>query len=213
MQSVIEEKETRLIEILISTMRPMQLLAGKIMAMGLLGLVQMIVWVGGIYMVVRLIGGENAMTTFDMMAAIADIQLPLDILPLLLVYYILAYLLFASLYAIIGAISNSMREGPQYAVIFTIPAVIPLYFLSIFATNPNAPLPTILSLIPITAPLAMTQRLVITEVPSWQIALSLGLLLLSVVFTMWAAGRVFRVQTLLAGQVPKLRDLPKLIRG
>ena len=125
----------------------------------------------------------------------------------------LAYFLFAGLYSIVGALANSLREGPQYAVIFTLPAVLPLYFLSLFATAPDGPIPTILSLIPITAPIAMAQRLVISNVPVWQVLLSLALLGLTAVGVMWVAGRIFRVQVLLAGQMPKLKDLPRLLRG
>ena len=213
MQTVIEEKETRLIEILISTVRPMQLLVGKILAMGSLGLLQMLIWVGGIFLALRLIAGDQATMALGFLSSLANVQLPQGIVPMLVLYFLLAYTLFASLFAIVGALSNSMREGQQYVVLFTMPALIPLYFISLFATSPDASLPTILSLIPITAPLAMTQRMLISSVPPEQILLSLVLLALAVVVVMWVAGRLFRVQTLLAGQMPKLRDIPKLIRG
>jgi ABC-2 type transport system permease protein len=213
MQSVIEEKETRLIEILISTVRPVQLLAGKILAMGLLGLLQMLVWVGGIYLALRLVAGDQATMAVGFLASLASVQLPLDILPLLVVYFLLAYTLFAALYAIVGAMSNSMREGPQYAVIFTLPAVVPMYFLALFTTSPDGALPVILSLFPLTAPISMTIRVLVSSVPAWQILLSLALLAATVVAVVWAAGRLFRVQTLLAGQLPRLRELPRLLRG
>lgn len=213
MQSVIEEKETRLIEILISTVRPAQLLAGKILALGLVGLLQIVVWIGSIFLIVRLAGGETFGQTVGALATIANIQIPVNIIPTLLIYFVLAYFLFAGLYSIVGALANSLREGPQYAVIFTIPAVLPLYFLSLFASAPDGPIPTILSLIPITAPIAMAQRLVISNVPVWQVVVSLVLLALSALGVMWIAGRIFRVQVLLAGQMPKLRELPRLLRG
>jgi ABC-2 type transport system permease protein len=121
--------------------------------------------------------------------------------------------MFAALYAAVGALSSSMREGPQYAVIFTLPAVAPLWFLSLFAADPNGTVPLVMSFIPITAPLAMTSRLVATDVPAWQIALSLALLALGALGAMWFSSRLFRVQTLLAGQFPRLKDLPGLLRG
>jgi ABC-2 type transport system permease protein len=213
MQTVIEEKETRLIEILIATMRPFHLLSGKIIAMGVLGLLQMVVWVGGIFLFTRLIAGQQIDQALGFIAALANIRLPLEILPILFVVFVLAYALFAALYGMIGALSNSMREGPQYAVIFTLPAVLPLYFMSLFATSPDGTIPVVMSFIPITAPLALTQRLVISTVPAWQLLLSIGLLLLTVILVLWLSARLFRVQTLLAGQPPKLRDLPALIRG
>jgi ABC-2 type transport system permease protein len=210
LQSVIEEKETRLIEILVSSARPLELLSGKILAMGLLGLTQILVWVGVLLAATRL---SNIMGIGDALALVTSLYVPVEILPLLLVYFVLAYLMYAAAFAMVGAISNSMREGPQYAAVFTLPAVAPMWFLGIFATTPNAPLPVFLSLFPLTAPVAMTQRLVIASVPAWQIAISLTLLALTVAGMMWLAARVFRVGVLLAGQPPRLRDLPALLRG
>lgn len=213
MQSVIEEKETRLIEILISTVRPGQLLAGKILAMGLVGLLQLAVWVGAIYVAVQVASGGSAGQVVGALATIANLHIPVNILPALLLYFIFAYFMFAGFFAIVGALSNSMREGPQYAVIFTLPAALPLYFISVIAASPEGPIPTVLSFIPLTAPITMAARLAISQVPFWQVAVSLLLLAATAALVMWLAGRVFRVQVLLAGQMPKLRDLPKLIRG
>ena len=213
MQSVIEEKETRLIEILISTVRPGQLLAGKILAMGIVGLVQVVAWIGGVYLLIQVASGGAANQVAGLVASIANVEIPVNILPILLLYFVLAYFLFAGLFSIIGALSNSLREGPQYAVLFTLPAALPLYFISLFASAPEGPIPTFLSIFPLTAPIAMTARLVISNVPVWQLALSLGLLALSAIGVMWLAGRAFRVNLLLAGQMPKLKDLPKVLRG
>ncbi len=207
MQGVIEEKETRVIEILISSLRPSQLLVGKILAFGLMGILQMLIWL------LVFIGVLQFANVLSAISVLASIYLPLDILPLVLVYFVLAYMLFATAYGIVGAISTSAQEGPQFAVIFTLPAAVPLYFISLFIENPEGVLPVILSLVPITAPLSMTMRLLTTNVPAWQVGLSIVLLILTIMGLMWVAGRLFRVQTLLAGQTPKLRDLPKLIRG
>ena len=208
MQTVVEEKETRLIEILVSTMRPTQLLAGKILAFGLMGLLQIVVWVGALFLIGKWVAGDVA----SPLAAFGAISLGADKVLLLLLYFIFGYLFFAAGYGMIGAISSSMQEGPQFAVIFTLPAAIPFYFLAVFITTPDAPLPTILSLIPITASLSMVMRVTLTTVPLWQIVLSLGLLIILDIVMIWLAGRMFRVQTLLAGQTPRLRDIPRLLR-
>lgn len=211
MQTVIEEKETRLIEILLSSVRPSDLLGGKILAMGLLGLLQLVLWVGGILLAIQIAGGGAGQVAF--LATISAIRIPAELVPLLAIYFVLAYLLFAALYGIVGALSNSMREGPQYAVIFTIPAAFPLYFISLFATSPDGTLPTVLSLFPLTAPIAMVQRLAISVVPTEQVVLSIALLAASCVGALWLAGRLFRMQTLLAGQTIRLRELPRLLSG
>jgi ABC-2 type transport system permease protein len=213
MQSVIEEKETRLIEILISTVRPGQLLAGKILAMGLVGLIQLVAWLGALLLAVQIASGGAAGQIAGVLATIANLQIPPNVLPALVFYFILAYFLFAGLFAIVGALSNSMREGPQYAVIFTLPAALPLYFISLIADSPEGPIPTALSIFPLTAPITMAARLVIAQVPFWQVLVSLLLLGLTAAVVMWLAGRVFRVQVLLAGQMPKLKDLPRLLRS
>jgi ABC-2 type transport system permease protein len=213
LQSVIEEKETRLIEILLASLRPFELLAGKIAAMGTLGLLQVIVWTSAFLFFGSLSLNEGLRALLPLLTGFVRIAIPFDILPILFVYFVLGYLLFAALFGVVGALSNSMREGPQYTVIFVLPAVAPFYFLSIFATTPNSPLAVFLSLFPLTAPISMAMRLAVTDVPLVEIALSIALLALSVVGVMWLAGRLFRVGTLLAGQMPKLRDIPALLKG
>ncbi len=208
LQSVVDEKETRLIEILVSTMRPISLLTGKILAMGLLGLIQIVVWLSSVVGLVWLAGTLGITGTF-----LDNLVLPWNILPIILLYFILAYLYFAAAYGAVGALSNSMQEGPQYAVVFTLPAALPLYFLGLFLQAPNDPLPVILSIIPFTSPIAMVERLVLTNVPAIEIIISLAVLALTDVLMIWMAGKLFRAQSLLAGQVPKLRDIPKLLRG
>lgn len=209
MQSVIEEKENRLIEILISSVRPTELLAGKILALGTLGLTQVAAWLGAVFLLGRLAVGDSS----PALAALGNIPLEPGRVLILLLFFVGGYLFFAAAFGMIGAISNSMQEGPQYVAIFTLPAVLPLYFLALFISTPDAPLPVIMSLFPVTAPLAMVMRISITTVPAWQIILSFALLGLLDLGMIWLAGKLFRVQTLLSGQTPKLRDLPKLLWG
>ncbi len=204
MQSVVEERTNRIVEVLMSSMRPAELLAGKVLALGALGLLQMACWGAA---VVYLIGRISILTP-----ALAGLSVSPQQIGIVLAYFVLGYLMFAAVYAGIGALANSTREGPQMATFFTLPALAPVYLTVIFATQPNSALPVALSLFPVTAPIAMIMRVSITTVPLWQIILSLTLLLLTGIAFMWIAGRIFRVSVLLAGQTPKLRDLPKLIR-
>lgn len=204
MQSVVEERENRVVEILISSMRPGQLLAGKVLSLGALGLLQIVLWGGvAVFILGRLatqIPGAGAL-------AIQPSQLGL-----LIIYYLLGYLMFAAVYVGIGAVANNMREGPQYAAFFTIPALLPLYFTASIAAQPDGTFATILSLFPVTAPLAMVMRIAVAPVPAWQIILSMTLLGITGIGLIWLAGRVFRLVIMLAGQPPTIRDLPRLIR-
>jgi ABC-2 type transport system permease protein len=211
MQSVIEEKETRLIEILISSVRPAQLLMGKILALGLLGLFQVGAYIGTILVLTRLVSDSSSTTVAN--SFLADIDIPVGQLPILLVYFVLGYLMFAAGFSAIGALSNSMSEGPNLAAVLIIPAIAPFYFSTIFIENPNVTLAIILSLIPITAPVSMIMRITLTDVPLIQLILSLASLTVTVAFMIWAAGRLFHINTLLAGHMPKIREIPKLIWG
>ena len=211
MQTVIEEKETRLIEILLASVRSNDLLTGKILANGSLGLFHLLIWLLGVFLGMRLAVSQELGEVASLFSSLVNIQLPLDKLPIVVLYFIFAYLMFASFYGMIGAISNSMREGPQYAALLTLPAVIPLMFLPVFVSDPSGGLAVFLSLFPLTSPLAMSMRLVISDVPLWQLVLSLTLLALTGFAMMWAAGRVFRVQVLLAGSSPRIRELPRMI--
>jgi len=210
MQGVIEEKENKAIEVLISSLRPMELLEGKILAYGVQGLLTVTLWVG---LGLLALNATVQLPAFQTATALLNLQIPYDRLPLMLAYFIVAYFTFAALYGAVGALSNSMSEGPQYAVVFTLPAALPFYLFGVFLQTPNEALPIILSILPITGPISMLIRLTITEVPALQVVLSLGVQVVGLVIALWLAARLFRVQTLLSGQVPKWRDLPKLLRG
>lgn len=204
MQAVIEERQSRVVEVLMASLRPGDLLAGKVLALGLLGIVQMVIWGAAAYFLVK----QLAPTAH----APAGLDITVGQLAALLAYFVLGYLMFAAVYAGIGAISNSTREGPQFAVFFTLPAMLPLYLSTTFASQPDGPLAVGLSLFPVTSPLAMVMRIAVSPVPIWQIAISLILLFLTGIAFMWAAGRLFRVTVLLAGQMPKPSEIPKLLR-
>ncbi|MEP7284787.1 MAG: ABC transporter permease [Chloroflexota bacterium] len=205
MQSIVEEKESRMIEILLSSIRPVELLAGKILALGLLGLIQMLLWGVTLLFIV-----QQLPTLIPQMLGVkppSGIQLVV-----LLIYFVLGYLLLAAVYTSIGALATNMREGPQLAAFITLPFALPMYALSIITASPGGPLAVGLSLFPITAPLTMVSRIAISDVPPLELAISISLLMLTIALAIWVAGRLFRVNTLLSGQLPRLRDLPRLIR-
>jgi ABC-2 type transport system permease protein len=207
MQSVVEEKANRMVEVLISSVRPSDLLGGKTLAYGLLGMIQMACWGLAIaYIVSQLVAGAIAAVQIPITFSITTTQIVF-----LIVYFILGFMLFASVFAIVGAISTSMREGPQMAGFILIPAMIPFYFIESFATAPDGPLSVGLSIFPITAPMGMVMRLALQEVPIPQLAISLLLLVLTIAGLIWVAARAFRVNILLSGQLPKLSEIPRLI--
>lgn len=203
MQSVVQEKESRIIEIVLSSIRPGALLAGKILAMGAIALIQVSAIVGTFAFLV-----SRADRIVDSLGKIEILPERLAIMGL---FFVLGFLFFGSLMAAIGALVNNTRESQNYVTLVTLPAMLPFFFLTIFVEEPNGTLAVVFSLIPLTAPLSMIMRVAVVDVPILQIAASLALLAAGVVFAVWLAGRLFRVNTLLAGDTPKMRDIPRLL--
>lgn len=208
MQTVIEERENSLIEIIISTVRPSYLLSGKILAMATLGIIQIVVWLVGTGILVNLAGN---LSTYTVILQSMNIDLRVDLLPLVAIYFVLMYLLFAAVFGTIGALSGSSQEGSQYAGIIILPTMIPFYFFPLIQTDPHGMIAVILSLLPVTSPVTVLMRMVIDTVPLWQVVTSITIMLLVVIGGMWMAGRIFRVQTLLSGQTLKPKDIPRLL--
>ncbi len=209
LQSVIEEKETKLIEVLLITVRPGTLLTGKALGLGVLGLFQILFWILTGYGLLQV--ASNSGVLVDVQLVLQDISLAY--LALLLAYFLLLYFFMAAGFGAVGALSQSMQEGPQFTVVFVLPAMVPLWFTSVFATDPDGSLAVALSVLPIVSPLTMVQRLAITEVPALEIVLSLALMCAAVLAMFWLAGRLFRFHTLLAGRLPRLREIPQLFRA
>lgn len=201
MQNVVEEKETRMVEMITTSITPLELLWGKIIGLGALGLFQIAVWV--------LVGGVVITLRQDFAQMLTDIHYPSWLLVMAVLYLILGYVLYGSLMSGIGASSSSMQEAQPLAGLFSMVGVLPLFFLAQFLGNSNGLLPTFLSLFPFTAPTAMLLRLVLGQVPWWQVAASLGILAITVVLVIWLAAWVFRVGLLMTGQ----RLTPRALLG
>ncbi|MBA3470651.1 MAG: ABC transporter permease [Herpetosiphonaceae bacterium] len=204
MQGVLEEKENRTLEVLMTSIAPGQLLVGKIIGLGIVALIQLLIWAA--------IGGAVLSQGGGLLSSLPEIALPWNIWVLLLVFFVLGYLFYASLMAGIGAISPSLRELSQLTIIISVPALIPIFFIPLLLNKPNGTVAIILSVIPFTAPSTMMMRQVMTVVPLWQTALSVGLMLLAVAATLKLASRLFRATTLLAGVKFSLRGLLRALR-
>ncbi|HNS51985.1 MAG TPA: ABC transporter permease [Anaerolineae bacterium] len=199
LESVSEEKEGRIVEILLSSISPTQLLAGKILGLGAVGLLQVFIWLGSAVALVAL-----ATAAFALVGAI---RFTLGALVLFVVYYLLGYLLYATLMAAAGSLGTTQRESQQLGSIFSLIAVIPWMLISVVFSNPNATIAIVLSYIPLTAPVMMILRLGFAQVPPMQIAISLVLLIIGLVISLWAGAKVFRMGILMYGKRPGLRQL------
>jgi ABC-2 type transport system permease protein len=197
LRGVAEEKETRVIEIILSSLSPRELLTGKIIGLGCVGLLQITIWIS--------IGTMGSIYV-----------LPVVIKPLVLllafVYFILGFLLFASIMAGVGAISGSMQESQQLVGIFTFIAIAPMMFMQVLITKPDGAISTFLSLFPLTSPVAMMSRIAVSDVPVYQIAASILILIVSVYFVIILSSRLFRVGLLMYGKRPDIRTIVQYMR-
>ena len=204
LQGVSEEKEGRIIEILLSSIGPTQLLAGKILGLGALGLIQVTIWLGA---------GAGLLSAATAIFALAGvIKLSLGTVLLAVVYFALGYLLFATLMGVAGSMGTTQRESQQIASIFSLAAAIPFMTMGIVFTNPNSGLAVALSYIPLTSPVMMLMRLGIGNVPPTQIAISLALLVVGIALSLWAGAKIFRASLLMYGKRPSLKDLGRAFR-
>ncbi len=204
LQGVSEEKESRVIEILLSSLTAMELLAGKILGLGALGLIQILFWIGSGWALMEI--------AVSGLALFGAINLELMTIVLALVYFLLGYLLFATLMASAGSLGSSAREGQQIAGLFSGLTAIPFMVSSFIWTNPNSLLVQILSYVPLTSPVMMLQRLGMTEVPPYQIAISLILLILGIGGALWAGAKVFRMGLLMYGKRPSVSEVLRALR-
>jgi ABC-2 type transport system permease protein len=206
LQGLGEEKENRLIEILLSSVSARQLLTGKVFGIGAAGLAQVVVWVISVPILLSL-----ASSTFG--GFISTIQLPANFLVLAVVYFILGYLLFAVLSAGIGAISSNTREGQQLIAIFTLSLFIPLWFMSLLMLFPNNPIWVVLTIFPITAPVEVMIRLGVSDIPAWQLAASIAVLVLSIIGILSLTIKVFRTYLLMYGKRPRFGEIIRSLRS
>lgn len=199
MQAVVEEKENRTMEVLITSLSAGQLIAGKIVGISAVGLTQILTWIasaaGGV-----LIGRHY-------LEWMRTIHLETDLLLIMILTMLPAYVTIAALMTAVGSTVTQASEGQQMTGLFTLPVIIPYWFAGLIISNPNSPLVIGLSLFPPTAPITMTLRSGVTAVPIWQIALVTCVLVLSAVAAIWAAGRAFQLGMLSYGQRLGWRDI------
>lgn len=195
-----EEKESRLIEVLFSSVSVRQLLISKVLALGLAGLIQVLVWLISIPLLLHL-----ASSTFE--GFLTDIQIPANFLVLGIIYFVLGYLLFAVLAIGVGAITSSSREASQLSMFYILFGFVPLWFSSLLFIFPNSPVWVALTIFPVTAPIQAMIRLGVSEIPLWQLLTSIGVLAISIILGMIIAIKIFRVYMLMHGKRPTLKEI------
>ena len=214
MGAVVEEKTSRVIELLISSLRPFQLLAGKVIGVGAVGLFQLAIW--GVCawllfqqrdLVLRLVGIDAGPT-----GGFAFPAVPLETIAIVLTYFLLGYFLYAAMFAAVGAMSNSDAEARQAQTPVIMLLVIPTVLMLGILQQPDGAMAVSLSLIPFCSPIAMPVRWAAATVPIEELALSIGLLVAALLLVVWVAARIYRVGILMYGKRPNPKELWRWIR-
>ncbi len=240
MRGVIEEKTSRIVEVIISSIKPFQLMMGKIIGLALVGLTQFLLWVfltaaivtgakiafaGQLQQVEKyemqktgqVIDPSNKVTvnanydkTAEVFEAIKSINFTV-IVGSFIFYFLFGYLLYAALFAAIGASVDNDVDTQQFVLPVTVPLIISIATIQSVVNNPDGPTALWLSMIPLTSPVSMMARIPF-GVPYWQIALSMVLLILTFVLTTWFAGKIYRIGILMYGKKPSYKDLWKWLK-
>ncbi len=212
MQSVIEEKTGRIVEIMVSSVRPFQLMMGKMLGIMLVGLTQITIWALTLGILLALGGGLEGIIG-DSDTRVAAIQgLPMGQMAVMFVLMFLgAYLLYASFFAAVGASVNEQEDSNQFIMPVTLIMIFSLYAAMGSLENTNGPLAFWSSLFPLTSPMVMMVRIPF-GVPLWQQVLSVALLYASALAIVWISARVYRIGILMYGKKPSLRDMLKWLR-
>lgn len=202
MRGIIQEKTDRIVEILLSSMSPMQLLSGKILGIALVGLTQIGVWIG-----MALIVASFAATT----AVLADINISQFLHPMTFVYFliffILAYGTYVCVYAIGGAVCNSEKEAQQLIAPISMVMMTPWFLMAPIIFNPDSPLAVGFSLAPVFGPITMFIRTLVSDPPLWHIAVSILLSIATIALFFWVTAKIFRVGILSYGKRPTIPEL------
>ncbi|WP_419870139.1 ABC transporter permease [Chryseobacterium sp. CT-SW4] len=231
MRSVLEEKNNRVVEIIISSVKPFELMMGKILGVTLVALTQFTIWIA-MSVVGALVlntgfsslqdnipgGNEEMMNKLDMTQvatqishSLLELNFPLIIF-VFIVFFLLGYIFYSSIYAAIGSAVDNETETQQFTLFAILPLMLGMYGSFSLMNNPDGPLGFWLSIIPFTSPVAMIARIPF-GVPVWQLVLSIVLLLGTTVFMIFLAGKIYRVGILMYGNKATLKELWKWIRG
>ncbi|HSB11444.1 MAG TPA: ABC transporter permease [Blastocatellia bacterium] len=201
MRGVIEEKHSRIVEVVISSIKPTQMMLGKVIGIGLVGLTQIGIWA----LSAGLLSAFGAAIFASQKTQVPDI--PLRLLVYFVLFFILGFFLYAMLYAVVGSIVSSEEDAQQAQMPVTMLIVVPMMIFGLVMSNPNSTSSIVLSMVPFFAPTLMMLRIAVINPPLWQVLLSMAIMLLTILGFLWVAAKIYRVGILMYGKRPSLVEL------
>ncbi len=222
MRSVIEEKTSRIIEIITSSARPFELLMGKVLGVGAVGLTQFTIWAvsssaimagAGLFMA----SGADPMSGATAAAAAADApfampQIGLGLWISFVFFFLMGYLMYSALFAAVGSAADNETDTQQLMLPISLPIIIPMMLIGPVGSDPNSTLAVVSSLIPFFSPMLMPLRIAMTDVPLWELASSIVLMSATFVGLIWLSARIYRVGILMYGKKASFKEMAKWIR-
>lgn len=225
LRSVIEEKTTRVAEVVISSVRPEILLAGKIIGIGGVAVTQMAVWIVSsawitaqvVPMIMKRSGPAMGAAAADSVARSNDMfssmpNFTIGLLVALLLFFVLGFVFYSCLYAAVGSTVNSESEAQQASTPVVMLLILSAVFIQPVALAPQSTLSAVMSMLPFSAPIMMPMRMSLTSVPAWQVAVSLIGMVLACLAAIWFSARIYRVGLLMYGKRPSMKELFKWLR-
>ncbi|MBV9669877.1 MAG: ABC transporter permease [Acidobacteriales bacterium] len=202
MRSVLEEKSSKIFEVMLSAATPADLMAGKVLGVGAVGLLQIAIWAtAGIVFSGPALGMAGSMLKFSPMQFV-----------FFAVFFLIGYLLYSSLFAAVGAMVNSEQEAQQLQTWVMLPLILCMVFITKIISDPSGPVAFWASMFPFTAPLLMFVRVIVHQPPAWQIGLSVAISITAVFAMLWVCSRIYRVGILMYGKRPTLPEIVKWIK-
>jgi ABC-2 type transport system permease protein len=206
LRGIVEEKQSRIVEVIISSISPLELMFGKIIGIGLVGLLQFTVW--SVFATVL----PMALATMSIATGASLPDLPKALLIYFVLYFVLGYFLYATLFALAGSIVSNDQDAQSVQMPITMLLIIATVFSSLIIRDPNGTASIVLSLVPFFGPVLMFLRIAVQTPPVWQIVLSLVLMLITIVGCSWLASKIYRVGILMYGKRPTVPELFKWLR-
>jgi len=203
--AVIEEKSSKMVEVLLASIPPGHLMLGKVVGIGLAGLTQFAIWSGTFFFASK------------QGVSVGEFSLDVTFLtPMILVsfvlFFILGFLLYATIYAGIGAMCNTVQDSQQFNTVVAMGMILPMMLLTVIIRSPDSTVSVVLSLVPMFSPVLMFMRVCVETPPFWQIGLSYVLMILSILIAAKGAGKLFRMGILMSGESPTWATLFKVLR-
>ncbi len=203
MNSVIEEKSSRVIEMLVASVKPFELMVGKVLGVGLVALTQCLIW-------------AVVAVALSVVSLHYNPKFGFNLSPALLVYFVLffvlGYLIYATLYAAIGSAFENAQDAQSMTLLITFPVIVPMIVVNYVLSRPDSVLSIVLSLVPFFAPTLMIGRLAITDVPFWQVGLSIALMIGTFYGVMQVAAKIYRIGVLMYGKKPSIAEIFKWLK-